>query len=65
MHSKSVVLGAILALSSGLSAQAQVTVDVTKITCDQYVHHKVATPDQIAAWISGYWGAARIIETPG
>jgi len=59
MHSTGVVLGAILALYSGLSAQAQVTVDVAKITCDQYVHHKVATPDQIAAWISGYYNAKR------
>ena len=59
MHSKSFVIGAIIALSSGLYAQAQVTVDVTKITCDQYVHHNTfATPDQIAAWMSGYFRAS-------
>jgi len=27
------------------SAQAQVSIDVSKITCDQYVHNKIPTPD--------------------
>ena len=27
------------------SAQAQVNIDVSKITCDQYVHDKIPTPD--------------------
>ncbi len=33
------------------SAQAQVVVDVSKITCDQYVHAKITTPNLIAAWL--------------
>jgi len=33
------------------SAQAQVIVDVSKITCDQYVHAKITTPNLIAAWL--------------
>jgi hypothetical protein len=28
-----------------VSAQAQVSIDVSKITCDQYVHDKIPTPD--------------------
>jgi acid stress chaperone HdeB len=51
------VLG--LVLVSASSAQAQVTMDVSKITCDQYVHSKVSTPNIIAAWISGYYSAKR------
>jgi hypothetical protein len=31
------------------SAQAQVVVDVSKITCDQYVHAKITTRNLIAA----------------
>jgi len=27
------------------SAQAQVSINLTKITCDQYVHDKIPTPD--------------------
>ena len=57
------------------SAQAQVTFDVSKITCDQYVHAKLPTlsegsqesplaranrqRDLLAAWLSGYYNAKR------
>ena len=59
MHTKLVVLGLIFAVSAASTAQAQVTVDVSKINCDQFVHHKVATPNVIAAWFSGYYNAKR------
>jgi acid stress chaperone HdeB len=38
-------------------AQAQVTIDASKITCDQYVHSKISIPNYIAAWLSGYYHA--------
>src|SRR5215831_5541041 len=41
------------------SAQAQVTVDVTKVNCDQFVHHKISEPRLIAAWLSSYYNAKR------
>jgi HdeA/HdeB family len=41
------------------STQAQVVVDVSKITCDQFVHAKIATPLYLAAWLSGYYNAKR------
>src|SRR5262245_2986514 len=53
------VLVAIVALATYGSAQAQVTVDVTKINCDQFVHHKISEPRLIAAWLSGYYNAKR------
>jgi len=40
-------------------AQAQMRLDVSKITCDQYVHAKIATPNYVAAWMSGYFSAKR------
>ena len=40
-------------------AQAQVQVDLSKITCQQFVHHKVAHPRQIAAWVSGFYNGKR------
>lgn len=55
----SVVFVAILALATYGSAEAQVTVDVTKINCDQFVHHKISEPRLIAAWLSGYYNAKR------
>src|SRR4051812_31830950 len=52
-------------LSSGLAfvtimispLKAQVAIDVSKINCDQYVHSKIAAPNLIAAWFSGYYSA--------
>ena len=42
------------------SAQAQVKVDVTKITCGEFVARPAKiTPLYLAAWISGYYHAKR------
>ena len=37
-------------------AGAQMTIDVAKITCDQFRTYKVANPNYIALWIAGYYG---------
>ena len=36
-------------------AQAQVSLDVAKISCDQFLLFKVADPRDIAIWLSGYY----------
>ena len=36
-------------------APAQDTVDVTKITCDEFVKYEIADPKRIESWISGYY----------
>jgi hypothetical protein len=59
MSVRSVALGSIFVLSALLPTQAQVTVDVDKINCDQFVHHKITEPSLIAAWLSGYYNAKR------
>ena len=40
-------------------AAAQVTVDVAKITCEQYVLYKIADPREIAMWLSGFYNGKR------
>ena len=47
------------ALFSPPLARGQVTLDVAKITCEQFVLYKVANPDYIALWISGYYNGKR------
>ena len=42
-----------------LPAHAQVTVDVSKITCEQYILFTVADPHDIAVWLSGYYNGKR------
>ena len=50
------ILGALLAAPV---ARAQVTVDVSKITCDQFLGSSVADPRDIAIWLSGYYHGKR------
>jgi len=47
------IAATMLALASG--AGAQVTLDVSKITCDQFTLYKITDPQNIAIWLSGYY----------
>ena len=40
-----------------------VTVDVTKVTCDQWVHGKMGEPRNVAIWFSGYYDGKRELRT--
>src|SRR5882672_7693143 len=53
------LVGAIFALSPCLVARSQVTLDASKITCDQFTLYKITDPDNIAIWLSGYYHAKR------
>src|SRR5262245_46028440 len=58
--SKHVCLAAMLmSLAVVGAARAQVTVDVAKITCDQFSGFKVTDPRNIAIWLSGYYSGKR------
>ena len=43
-----------VALAASVPARSQVTVDVSKITCMQYIAYKVANPKYLAVWVSGF-----------
>jgi acid stress chaperone HdeB len=45
-------LGLLLVGSSSLGAQ--VTLDVSKLTCEQFAMYKVTNPKYLAVWLSGY-----------
>ena len=47
-----IILIAFLVATAG---HAQVTIDVSKITCDQFMAFKVADPRDIGIWLSGYY----------
>jgi hypothetical protein len=57
----------LILLVSGLSfvlgvvtaSQAQVTLDVSKVSCEQFVGYKIANPRDIAIWLSGYFNGQR------
>ena len=38
---------------------AQVTLDIAKVTCDQWAGYKITNPQNIALWLSGYLNGTR------
>jgi len=58
-NAKSVVAGLLFCLMAVSSAQAQVTIDVSKITCKEFVLSTLFEPDHIAYWLSGFYNGNR------
>ena len=56
---KLLALAPLLVMLAAPEGQAQVTVDVSKITCEQYILYKITDPKNIAMWLSGYYNAKR------
>src|SRR5438105_13604021 len=61
--------GFVLALETGPPARAQVTLDVTKITCVQFRSYKITRPEHIASLLSRSargtrWHSPRAREGP-
>jgi HdeA/HdeB family len=56
-----ILCGALLALVCTASVQAQVMLDVAKITCRQIIFDKIISPKEksLALWLSGYFNAKR------
>jgi acid stress chaperone HdeB len=49
------VFGFITTLLFGSLAYGQVTIDVSKVTCDQFANGKVGEPRTTAIWLNGYY----------
>ena len=62
MYLKALASGLVLAISAW-SAQAQITVDVSKVTCGQFVHAELGTPRMVALWFSGFYHGKNNIRT--
>ena len=49
------------------AGHAQVTIDVAKITCGQFLAYSIADPKDIALWLNGYYtgkrGGSMLIDT--
>jgi len=61
MKSMLVILGLTFAfaLEPAPVAQAQVTLDVSKLTCGKLLSYKFTTAEKIGAWVSGYHNGKR------
>ena len=59
-------LGVAAVLLGGTSAQAQLALDVAKITCEQFATQKIANSKSVAIWLNGYHHGTRgdtIVDT--
>ena len=54
-----IIVSAVVLFSSALSAQAQTTIDASRITCAQFVHSVVGNPRTLGAWLSGFYNGKR------
>ena len=59
MRTDLVLSGLILVFLLSSPAEAQVTLDASKITCGQFVHSEVGYPRTFAAWLSGFYNGKR------
>jgi len=48
-----------MALLFSVDAGAQVVVDISKITCDQFATYKIGNPEHIVIWLDGYYHGTR------
>ena len=59
MKTKTNILSSIFLCLIISTAQAQVTIDVSKITCKQFRSYAITDPNNIALWLSGYYNGQR------
>jgi hypothetical protein len=59
MQARLIAFGLLFALLGFPAAQAQVTVDVAKISCRQFLLDEVAPTKSVALWLSGYYNGKR------
>jgi acid stress chaperone HdeB len=53
------LLFAFISLLFYVDADAQVVVDLSKITCNQFATYKIKNPESIAIWLDGYYHGTR------
>lgn len=63
---KSILAGLLFCLVTAPSARAEITIDVSKITCKEFLFDTITLPDNIitlpdniAYWLSGYYNGKR------
>jgi acid stress chaperone HdeB len=59
MHREMILAAVILAATSAVPVTAQVRIDMSLITCKQYLTSDSERQEMIAAWMSGYFRASR------
>jgi len=59
-------LGFVVTLLSATLVHGQISIDVSKVTCDQFAQGKIGEPRTTAVWLNGYYhgkNGSTIIDT--
>jgi acid stress chaperone HdeB len=59
MNRKLIFAGVIAAIATAAPAWAQVTIEMSEITCKQFTDYDSETKDFIANWMRGYFSAKK------
>src|SRR5829696_8624015 len=65
MNPKTIAIAALLAASSAAPAGAQTIVDMSLISCDQFLKSPQERKDVLSAWMGGYFSAMKNLATIG
>ncbi len=63
MNPKAIAIAALLAASSALPARAQTIVDMSLISCDQFLKSPEERKEMLSAWMGGYFSAMKNLST--
>ena len=63
MTPKAIVTAALLAALSATPARAQLVVDMSLISCDQFLKSPQERRDVLSAWMGGYYSAMKNLTT--
>src|SRR3954464_3772819 len=56
---KLVAITSFILIAASIPVHAQVTLDLAKVTRDQWSGYKITNPQNIALWLSGYYNGKR------
>src|SRR3954449_12693220 len=59
VQTRAIILGAFAALLLAVPAKAQVLVDVSKISCDQYITQRITHMQTVNVWLAGFYAGRR------
>lgn len=56
---KAIAAGLLFCIAPTASIHAEITIDISKITCKEFLLTTILSPDNIAYWINGYYQGKR------
>ena len=63
MNTRAIAFAALLAASWAVPARAQTIVDMSLISCDQFLKSPQERKDVLSAWMGGYFSAMKNLTT--